>query len=96
MDTSQANAKSPYVTRPKEQPSAHVEYLNAKSVTLTVEEVHEDSGPNHPKPPTTARDFVTEILLVEDDPTQNPWTFRMWFIGIGISVFAGWVFHHIN
>jgi hypothetical protein len=41
------------------------------------------------KPPKTARDLVTEILMVEDDPTVNPWTFRMWFIGIGMSVFAG-------
>jgi hypothetical protein len=41
------------------------------------------------KPPKTARELVTEILVVEDDPTVNPWTFRMWFIGIGMSVFAG-------
>lgn len=38
--------------------------------------------------PTTARDLVTEVLRVEDDPTQNPWTFRTWFIGIGLSIFA--------
>jgi hypothetical protein len=42
-----------------------------------------------PKSLSAARSFLTEILLVEDDPTQNPWTFRMWFVGIGLSLFAG-------
>jgi hypothetical protein len=37
----------------------------------------------------SARDLVTEVLAVEDDPSVNPWTFRMWFIGISMSVFAG-------
>jgi hypothetical protein len=47
-----------------------------------------DEDRHYKKPPTTAKDLVTEILLVEDDPTLNPWTFRTWFIGIGLSVFA--------
>jgi hypothetical protein len=38
--------------------------------------------------PTTGREIVAEVLRAEDDPTINPWTFRMWFIGIGLSVFA--------
>lgn len=29
----------------------------------------------------TAEDIVTAIIHVEDDPTLNPWTFRMFFIG---------------
>jgi hypothetical protein len=37
----------------------------------------------------SARDLVTEVLAVEDDPSVNPWTFRMWFIGLSMSVFAG-------
>lgn len=41
------------------------------------------------KPPSTARELVTEILAVEDDPSLNPFTFRMWFLGVSISVFAG-------
>ena len=32
-------------------------------------------------PVSTAEDLVTNILHVDDDPTLNPWTFRMWFIG---------------
>lgn len=30
----------------------------------------------------TAEDIVTTIINVEDDPTVNPWTFRMFFIGL--------------
>ena len=30
----------------------------------------------------SAKDLVTQILHVEDDPTLNPWTFRMWFLGM--------------
>jgi hypothetical protein len=44
----------------------------------------------------SARDLVTEVLLVEDDPTVNPWTFRMWFIGIGLSVFGGYICPRIS
>jgi OPT oligopeptide transporter protein len=33
-------------------------------------------------------DFVTHVLHVEDDPTLSPWTFRMWFLGIGLSLFG--------
>ena len=29
----------------------------------------------------TAADLVTNILHVDDDPSLNPWTFRMWFLG---------------
>jgi hypothetical protein len=72
-----------------------MEYVgNGKNIDV-VERVESDSSSLshdekvHVKPPTTARELVTEILLVEDDPSLNPYTFRMWFIGVGISVFAG-------
>jgi hypothetical protein len=29
----------------------------------------------------TAEDLVTTIIHLDDDPTLNPWTFRMFFIG---------------
>ena len=32
---------------------------------------------------TTAKDLVTHIIHVQDDPSLNPWTFRMFFIGMG-------------
>jgi hypothetical protein len=49
-----------------------------------------DEDKHYTKPPMTAKDLVSEILLVEDDPTLNPWTFRTWFIGIGLSIFSSY------
>ncbi|CAD0048357.1 unnamed protein product, partial [Aureobasidium pullulans] len=36
----------------------------------------------------TAEDIVNQVLSVEDDPSLNPWTFRMMFLGFGLSIFA--------
>ena len=35
------------------------------------------------------RDIVTNVISVHDDPSLNPWTFRSFFIGIGLSTFGG-------
>ena len=35
------------------------------------------------------RDIVTHIISVDDDPSLNPWTFRSFFIGLGLSTFGG-------
>lgn len=29
----------------------------------------------------TAKDIVTQVINLDDDPTINPWTFRMFFLG---------------
>ena len=70
----------------------HVDYLDSKKLDISVDvydNLEEEKIKKYVKPPATARELVGEILRVEDDPTINPWTFRMWFIGIGMSVFAG-------
>ncbi|THW83937.1 OPT superfamily oligopeptide transporter [Aureobasidium pullulans] len=36
----------------------------------------------------TAEDLVTQILDTEDDPFEESLTFRTWFLGIGLSIFA--------
>lgn len=78
-------------------PTERVEYVGSEKSDIGVVEKAVTDGSNlsqdektHSKPPTTARELVTTILTVEDDPSINPFTFRMWFLGIGISVFAGW------
>ncbi|PYI13003.1 OPT superfamily oligopeptide transporter [Aspergillus japonicus CBS 114.51] len=38
---------------------------------------------------STAADLVTQIIKVEDDPSLNPWSFRMVFLGAGLSIFGG-------
>jgi hypothetical protein len=35
------------------------------------------------------RDIVTHVISVGDDPSLNPWTFRSFFLGIGLSAFGG-------
>ena len=43
---------------------------------------YDDDGEIHyTTPAQTARDLVTEVIHARDDPTLNPWTFRVWFLG---------------
>lgn len=35
-----------------------------------------------------AADIVQTVLTLEDDPTLSPWTFRMWFLGLGLAIFG--------
>ncbi|KAH6672407.1 OPT oligopeptide transporter protein-domain-containing protein [Halenospora varia] len=35
-----------------------------------------------------AKDVLTHILHVDDDPSLSPWTIRAFFLGIGLAVFA--------
>jgi hypothetical protein len=64
-----------------------------KNETIHVEEVEQSStksltptDPETPKPKQapveTDLQLVTSVLRVEDDPSINPWTFRMWFLGM--------------
>lgn len=36
----------------------------------------------------TAQDIVTTVIDLDDDPSLSPWTFRMFFIGMGLSCFG--------
>lgn len=40
------------------------------------------------------RDIVTHVISVDDDPSLNPWTFRSFFLGIGLSAFGGVLGEH--
>lgn len=35
------------------------------------------------------RDIATHVISTGDDPSLSPWTFRAFFIGIGLSAFGG-------
>lgn len=37
---------------------------------------------------SSAKDIVTQVLSLDDDPSLNPWTFRMWFLGLGLAIFG--------
>jgi hypothetical protein len=62
-----------------------------KGGVVFIERVPTDSSSslfNDPEPPKAKHEavetdlqLVTRVLSVEDDPSENPWTFRMWFLG---------------
>ena len=69
---------------------------------IRVEYIDEKNGRDSATPPEsqggekprrgrlqTARDLVAEVLDLDDDPSEDPWTFRMWFLGLGVSCFGG-------
>ncbi|KAJ7786495.1 OPT oligopeptide transporter [Mycena metata] len=40
------------------------------------------------KPIVTASDWSTRLISLHDDPTTPVWTFRLWFLALGLSVFG--------
>ncbi|KAF8124327.1 OPT oligopeptide transporter protein-domain-containing protein [Boletus edulis] len=38
---------------------------------------------------SSERDIITNVISVDDDPSLNPWTFRAFFLGLGLSAFGG-------
>lgn len=54
---------------------------SATGKVRVVERVDSEEEEHHTQPVSTARDLVTEIIIVEDDPTENPWTVRTWVLG---------------
>jgi hypothetical protein len=80
----------------KKGPSVeHLEYVESRKTLTNLEKTDSSSSTlsheedlHRTEPPTTAKDLVSEILLAQDDPTQNPWTFRTWFIGMALATLA--------
>jgi hypothetical protein len=73
----------------------HVEWVDQKGEVAIIEKLERTSSElslekdqQETKPPSSARDLVAEVLELSDDPTLSPWTFRMWFLGICLSLFA--------
>ncbi|KAK3677023.1 hypothetical protein LTR78_003228 [Recurvomyces mirabilis] len=66
--------------------------------TMDVEPAYDDAPPEYEDagdgfhkvtaPVETAKDLVTQVLHVDDDPTLNPYTFRVFFLGVGLSIFG--------
>ncbi|KAJ7492455.1 OPT oligopeptide transporter [Mycena latifolia] len=40
------------------------------------------------KPIVTANDWSTRLISLHDDPTLPVWTFRLWFLALGLSAFG--------
>jgi hypothetical protein len=71
--------------------TGYVEYFDEKDgrVSASPPESHQEEKQPRRGRLQTARDLVAEVLDLDDDPEENPWTFRMWFLGIGVSAFGG-------
>ena len=81
---------------PEKEVTEHVEFVDPKDsgsvekLDYITSSLSNDEDKQYSKPPTTARDLVSEVLTLDDDPSLDPWTFRMWFLGIGLSMFASY------
>ncbi|KAJ7186170.1 OPT oligopeptide transporter [Mycena filopes] len=42
----------------------------------------------HERPIITDADYATRLISLDDDPTLRVFTFRMWFLGLGLSCFS--------
>jgi hypothetical protein len=76
-------------------PTQYVEYIEEEDDASTIGKLEtrssvlsQEEDKQQRKPPSTAKDLVAQVLALEDDPSLNPWTFRMWFLGICLSIFA--------
>ncbi|KAI0306821.1 OPT oligopeptide transporter protein-domain-containing protein [Multifurca ochricompacta] len=75
------------------QPSFNEEYASAEKPleeknSYLKADVESASGSDTTKVLHNERDIATNVIPVEDDPSLNPWTFRSFFIGIGLSTFG--------
>jgi hypothetical protein len=63
-------------SQPKEAEDIHTTYNDAAPVYED-----EEGGLGKEGAVETNEDLVTRVIHVEDDPTLNPWTFRVFFLG---------------
>jgi hypothetical protein len=72
-----------YVEYIEDDDSSTIGKLETRSSDISQEDDRQQNTP-----PSTGKDLVAQVLALEDDPSLNPWTFRMWFLGICLSIFA--------
>jgi hypothetical protein len=68
--------------------------ISEKGLPISNTDVESTTGNDSNAVLRNERDIVTHIISVEDDPSLNPWTFRSFFIGIGLSAFGGVLGQH--
>jgi hypothetical protein len=65
--------------------------MGEKAVKTTSAELpyyRDEEGRNDEIHIDTVEEIVKTVITVEDDPTLNPWTFRVFFIGMRIPLLA--------
>ncbi|KAF7307085.1 OPT oligopeptide transporter [Mycena indigotica] len=84
---------SPSFDEKDEKGSKELDYVDTVPVD-DVGEVFEDiraidmDAAGHEKPIVTASDWSTRLISLHDDPTLPVWTFRLWFLALGLSAFG--------
>lgn len=92
-DSSTQNVGNPYDSKGNEKPEIVETGPGSGSPPssgnhLPQYEGEEDHGRRRSTVVDTAEGLVTRVIDVEDDPTLNPWTFRTFFLGLGLSCFG--------
>jgi hypothetical protein len=59
-----------------------VEPLDHLDEALPAYDPDNDGAAHIKEPVTTAEDLVTQVIHVQDDPSLNAWTFRVFFLGM--------------
>ncbi|KAH8115217.1 OPT oligopeptide transporter protein-domain-containing protein [Phellopilus nigrolimitatus] len=62
---------------------------DVESSSLTPSDEDTDEAEGEGEVLSDARDLVTHVISVDDDPSLSPWTFRVAVIGLGLSTFGG-------
>ncbi|KAH8995631.1 OPT oligopeptide transporter protein-domain-containing protein [Lactarius akahatsu] len=83
-------SKSPLATEPSLSNEKQADFETPeKDPSYSKSDVESTTGTDTTAVLRNERDLVTHIISVHDDPSLNPWTFRSFFIGIGLSAFGG-------
>ena len=63
--------------------------FSVKDFEKTIDGMSSSDGDSDVGILSDARELVTHVISIEDDPSLNPWTFRTLILGIGLSTFGG-------
>jgi hypothetical protein len=77
-----STVKNEDISTQKAHTSNSVDPEKSRIPATEIQEFDNEDHEHYTRPAETARDLVTEVIHVRDDPTLNPLTFRTWFLGI--------------
>ncbi|KAH9083789.1 OPT oligopeptide transporter protein-domain-containing protein [Lactarius deliciosus] len=82
-------SKSPLAAEPSLSNEKQADFETPEKDPYSKSDVESTTGTDTTAVLRNERDLVTHVISVHDDPSLNPWTFRAFFIGIGLSAFGG-------
>ncbi|KAH8985991.1 OPT oligopeptide transporter protein-domain-containing protein [Lactarius hatsudake] len=82
-------SKSPLEAEPSLSNEKQADFETPEKDPYSKSDVESTTGSGTTAVLRNERDLVTHVISVHDDPSLNPWTFRAFFIGIGLSTFGG-------